>query len=65
MLDMKPSLPRACETEALAWSTANGWADAPPPHLADLLRRIIEIVFPVRRPAARTLARRRRQSGTA
>ena len=49
MLDVKPTLPRACEIEALAWSTTTGWSDAPLPGLPTLLRRIARALFAPRR----------------
>ena len=43
--DLKPTLPRACEVEALAWSTTTGWPGAPPADLPGLLRRIARAVL--------------------
>ena len=55
---MKPTLPRACETEALVWSTDTGWPDAEPPSLPGLPRRIAQVMLPVRRPELIAFARR-------
>ena len=52
MHDLKPPLHRACEIEALAWSTATGWSDAPLPGLPALLRWIAGAVFPPRQSEA-------------
>jgi hypothetical protein len=58
-LDLKPTLPRAREIEALAWSTTTGWSDAPLPGLPALLRWIAGAVFPARQSEAGAVARHR------
>ena len=62
MFDLNPTDLRASEIEALAWSTTNGWADAPLLDLPALLRRIVWAVRPPRRSEAGTVARRHRDS---
>ena len=57
-LALKPTLPRACETEALVWSTETGWPEAVPPTQRGLPRRIGQALLPAWRPELIAFARR-------
>jgi len=57
-LALRPTLPRACEIEALVWSTDTGWPDAAPPNPSGLRQRIMQAVLPTRRPELAAFLRR-------